>query len=115
MQWMALMVRAVEAVNFIQWLPAQWHSGVDAGGPGDGTTCFDMARPCHLLPARPAGVGDAPAYSSTWSQSCPHDRPMSWLNHLEHWLGMLEPPPVVLTDRALELLWLRHAFSGNLG
>ena len=113
-QMMALIVRAVEAVNFIRWLLALWHFGADAGGPGDGTTCFDMARPCHLLPACPAGVGDAPVYSSTWSQSCAHDRPMSWLNHLEHRLGMLKPPPVVLTDRALELLWLDRAHYSTL-
>ena len=72
MQKMALTFRAVEAVDFIRWLPAQWHSGGDADGPGAGTTRFDITRPCHPPPARAAGVGNAPVYSLTSSQSCAH-------------------------------------------
>ena len=92
-----------------------WHSGVDADAPGDCTTRCNMARPCHPLPAHAEGACEAPVYSLTCSQSCAHDLPISWWSHVEHWLGMLEPPPVVLTDRALEILWLRRALSGTLG
>ena len=113
MQWMALMVRAVEAVDFIRWTSAQRHSGADSDGPGGCTTRSRMARACHRLPARAAGVCESSIWSITWSQSCAHDLPMSWWNHLEHRLVMPKPPPAVCRARALELLWPGHAHFGH--
>ena len=115
MQWMALMVRAVEAVNFIRWEPAQWHSGVDAGGTLAAATYFDMGRASEPLPAQVANVCEGAVCRLTWSQSCAHDLPMSWLKHLEHWLGMPKPPPIARSARAFELLWLRHTHFRTLG
>ena len=100
------MVRAVEPVNFIRWLPAQWHSGVDAGGTLAAATLLDMGCACEPLTAPVANVCEGAVCRLTWSQSCAHDLPMSWWKHLEHWLGILEPLPIVITGRALELLWL---------
>ena len=106
MHWMALMVMAVEAVDFIGWTSALRHFGADAGGSGVCTMLFEWARPHHPDPVLAAGAGAALLYWLTWSQSCAYDLFMSWWSHLEHRRGMLEPPSVVLTDRALELLWL---------
>ena len=111
----ALTFRAVEAVNFIRWLPSQRHIGVDADGTGACTLLFEWARPHHPLPALAAGAGAALLYRLMWSQSCAHELAMSWWKHLDHQRGMLEPPSVVLTDRALDILWLRHTSSGTLG
>ena len=109
------MVRAVEAVNFIRWEPAQRHSGADASGPGACATRFNMARACHPLHARAESVGEAPICSLTWSHIGAHDLPISWWRHVEHWLDMPKPPPAVRRARALELLWLRHAHFSTLG
>ena len=106
MQWMALMVRAVEAVHFIGWPSALRHFGADVGSSGAAATLFDLARPHHPQPARAAGVCESPIYRLTWSQSCAHDLPMSWLKQLEHRFGMPKPPPAVCRARALELPWL---------
>ena len=82
MQCVALMVMAVEAVDFIRWTSASWHFGVDAGGLDVGTTLFGMARAHLPLPAGAAVVCEAPACDLNWSQICAHDLPMSWWRHL---------------------------------
>ena len=108
------MVRAVlVAVDFIRWTSALRHFGVDVGGSGGAATLWDLARPHHPVLARAAGVCESPIYRLTWSQSCAHDLPMSWLNQLKHRLGMPKPPPAVCRARAFDLLWLRHALSGD--
>ena len=106
MQCVALMVMAVEAVDFIRWMPPQRHFGVDAGGTGVGTTLFGIARAHHPLPVRAAVVCEAPACGLTWSQFCAHDLSMSLWRHLETRFVMLEPPPAVRCARAFNLQWL---------
>jgi hypothetical protein len=87
----ALMVRAVEAVDFIRWMPAQRHFGLKGGGPGVRATLYKLACAHHPLPACAAGVGEALICSLTWSQKCAHDLSMSWWRHLWHHVGMPVP------------------------
>jgi hypothetical protein len=69
-QCVALMVMAVEAVDFIRWKSAPWHFGVDAGGLDGGTTLFGMARAHNPLRVRAAVVSEAAVCCLTWSQFC---------------------------------------------
>jgi len=84
----ALMVRAVEAVDFIRWMPAQRHFGVDGDGSGVDATLCKLAYAHHPLPARAAGACEALFCSRTWSQKCAHDPSMSWWRHLRGHGGM---------------------------
>lgn len=65
---MALMVRAMEADDFIRWMSAQRYFGADAGGSGGAATLCDLARPHHPVPARAAGASQTPICHLTWSQ-----------------------------------------------
>ena len=73
MQCVALIVMAVEAVDFIRWMSPQRHFGVDAGGAGVGTTLFGIARAHHPLPVRAAVVCVAAVCGLTWSKICADD------------------------------------------
>ena len=114
-QRMALMYRAVKAVDFIGWRSAYLHFGVDAGGKAVCTTLRILARPHHPLPAPAVSVCETPICRLTRNPKSAAGPAMSWWSHLKHWLIMPKPPPVVCRARAFELLWLRHAFSGTLG
>ena len=64
----AMMCRAVDAVQFVRWMSAQWHIGLDAGGSGGAATLCDLARPHHPVPARDAGASQTLICHLTWSQ-----------------------------------------------
>jgi hypothetical protein len=67
-QMVAMMCRAVDAVQFVRWMSAQWHIGLDAGGSAGAATLCDLARPHNPVLARAAGASQTPICHLTWSQ-----------------------------------------------